>query len=191
MSYEIFAAGSTATGGPFRVSRSGLDIGDVYEAVEAFSAMAMTSVTTRVAQAGVGAAAESVVSDQVVQRTSVTSPHQHGMAALGRLQAAELLREGLMHAIARCAPLNLFIAVRGESGLLTGTPTGTVRMRFQGNEHAPAADLFRSLNPVLERCNMNCFGVLSAIGRVIGDYSLAGGADVHGEYRLNIDVTAT
>jgi hypothetical protein len=191
MSFRIFAAGSTLRGGPFNQTRSGLDIGDIYDAAAALSAIVSVPTSARVALDGVGAAVGSVVEDEIVDRATVTSPHQQSVTAMGQLVGAHLFATNLTLLVATCAPLILFVAVRGSAGLLTGAPTGTAQLRFTGGEAAPATDLFRRLNPVLDRCEMNGFGVLSALARVFADYSAAGGRGADGQYRLNIDVTAT
>jgi hypothetical protein len=191
MSFRIFAAGSTATGGPFNVSRSGLDIDDVYEAVSAFASIAAVPITARAARDGVGAAARAVVGDAVMDEVTPTSAHEHALTALGRMTGADVFATNLTLLVATRMPLLLFIAVRGSGGLLTGAPSGTVRMRFTGADTTPSADLFRRLNPVLENCDLNSFGVLAALGRVFGEYGAVGGRGSDGEHRLNIDVTAT
>lgn len=191
MSFRIFAAGSRSRGGPFNYSRAGLDIGDIYELADALSGVATVPVRARVAREGLRAAARSVATDEVVDQLSVTSPHEHAVTAMGHLHGAHLFATNLTLLIADHAPLELFIAVRGESGLLTGTPTGYVRMRFRGDEVSPAGDLLRALGPVLAECGMNGFGVLSGLARVFVAYDGEAGLGSDGWYRLNIDVNAT
>lgn len=187
MSFQIFASGSTENGRPFHVRRSGLDIGDVYEAADALSQINGVPAAGRVWREGVRAGARALAIDQVQQRASRTSAHQRGVEEQGRQIGAHNLATNLVILLARCVPLNLMISVRHASTF--GPPTGgNASYYFASSEINAAARLLTGLNPILTQAEMNGFGVLNAIAEIFPSYNRVAGQGADRQYRLLIQI---
>lgn len=189
MSFRIFAAGTTNSTSVFNYNRAGLDIGDIYDGVEALGAIASSPGDSAAALEGFAAGTADVLTGQVTDAATATSPHQQAVTAMGRLQGVHLMVTNFTLLCVR-QPLHLFISVQGDSGWFSYSG-GTLSLVFDGTQSNPASYLLRRLTPLLEECDLNGFGVLHALAMVFMNYDAVAGRGAYREYRLNIDIRST
>jgi hypothetical protein len=188
MSFRISAAGSTTRSHVFSYSRAGLDIGDIYDGIGALGAIAGSPITSRAGLAGLGAATAEVAGDQVVDAISGNA-HQRAVTAMGRMHGVSLMAMSFTM-LCTHEPLVLFVSVHGDWSVF-GSPSGSLEMEFDCHMTSPVSDLLNRLTPILERCDLNGFGVLAGLGQVFEAYDGVAGRGADRWYRLNIDITAT
>ncbi|MCU0910715.1 MAG: hypothetical protein MUE98_05025 [Rhodobacteraceae bacterium] len=179
MSFRIYASG---TGG-FQYDRNGVDFGDVYEFADGLSRM--YSVTGGASSFFRGEAT-SAVHDRVVGSTAL----QRALSAMGELVGANLLREMVTLLAVYRTPTTIGVHARRES-LTWADATGFGEVTLRSDEREPAVAFFRAVSPALLAAEMNTFGVLAAMARVMSDFTshpCHRGAD--GQYRLLIQLSA-
>lgn len=182
MSFQIFASGTTIRDPHFQYRRSGLDVGDIYEAVEGIAGIATLPQAGRVWREGVRAGARALAIDQAQSQATATSAQQRANEASARLIAVNNLENNLNGLLMTRVPLILFIAVRASGS------GSNVNLRFDTSETNAPARLMRHLNPVLSAANMNGFGVINALAIVFREYDAVAGVGADGLFRLLVQI---
>lgn len=178
MSFRIHAAG---TGG-FRHDREGIDFGDVYEFADGLSRMYSVTGGVRSFASGeaTGAVEDVVVGDSALRRS---------LNAMGQLVGANLLREMVILLAATRTPVRISVAARREGMIFTESAFREVVI--YADDMQPAVEFFRAISPALQAAEMNTFGVMSAIARVLSEFMAHPchrGGD--GQYRVLIQLSA-
>ena len=179
MGFRIFASG---TGG-FNRERSGVDFDDVYEFADGLSRMYSVSGGARSFFHG---EATSAVHDRVVGSTAF----QRALSSMGELVGANLLREMVTLLAVYRAPTTIAVSARREHVAWPDT-AAFAEVTLNASDTEPAVTFFRAVSPALQTAEMNTFGVLAAIARVMSDFSshpCHRGGD--GRFRLLIQLSA-